>query len=85
MTNLLQDHARTKEWFAYSRTALEEAYADQARKNREEARSKSRTERLERGSIEGENDERNEMKGAKKSPHSSERKYSTHANRGESR
>ena len=85
MTNLLQDHARTREWFAYSRTALEEAYADQARKNREEARSKSRTERLERGSIEGENDERNEMKGAKKSPYSSERKYSTHANRGESR
>ena len=64
---------------------LMKAYAEQAEKNRQEAKSRNRIVRLERGSIEGKNDERNEMKRAQKSSNSSERKHSTQLNRGESR
>lgn len=74
ITNYLQDNNK-HEVFSEQRSSnfgeyLMMAYANQAEKNREETKSKSRMERLERGSVEGKKDERNETKETQKSTHS---------------
>ncbi len=74
ITNYLKDNNK-HEVFSEQRSSnfgeyLMMAYANQAEKNREETKSKSRMERLERGSVEGEKDERNETKETQKSTHS---------------